>query len=265
MRISLILLVLLAAGAGTVLFRRVGHQSAAVRDVQRSPDSIVTPVITVSPIHVFEKSAYTPTLDEHTLVAMEKTWSNISLILMDLSDPLMSHLTEAGLSFTQYPQQHQKTKTSFLDNATVIESRLSDVSSNIQTLTDHYRNHQVHFFSKILEAAKALKAAEPRAYQKCLVAGQMEVWAWMGVNFTKRYWDPWVEAHRRSEAARLGLATFEREMLKLESIAQGVQEIKEHLYCLSLAVSRDDCRDCVVEKRDALVESWRRLFDLGKD
>ena len=253
------------AGAGTALFRRVEHQSAAVRDVQRSPDSIVTPVITVSPIHVFEKSAYTSTLDEHTLVAMERIWSNISLILMDLSDPLMSHLTEAVLSFTQYTQQHQKTKTSFLDNATVIESRLGDVSSNIQTLTDHYRRHQLHFYSKVLEAAEALEAAEPRAYQKRLVAGQMEVWARIGVNFTKRYWDPWVEAHRRSEAARSGLATFEGETLKLESIAQGVWDIKHHLTRLSLAVSRDDCRDCVVEKRDALVESWRRLFDLGRD
>ena len=133
-------------GTGTVLFYRLVHHSAAVRDVQRPPDSIVdtyselTPVTTVSPIHGFEKSAYTSTLDEHTLVAMENTWSNISFILMDLSDPLMSHLVRAVSKLTQLFQQHQNAYASYLDGAIVIQRRLGDASSNIRHLRNHYNS-----------------------------------------------------------------------------------------------------------------------------
>ena len=91
-----------------------------------------------------------------------------------------------------------------------------------------------------------MEGTELNYYQKFLVKGELEVWAHMGINFTKWYWDPWVEARQRSEAARLGFATFEGETLKLESVAQGVQKISRHLDLLSLAVSAKGCVNCVV-------------------
>ena len=63
--------------------------------------------------NVFEKPVYKPIVDEYTLVSMENIRHNISSILMDLSDPLISH--------AQYSPHRQKKLTSFLDDASVIE------------------------------------------------------------------------------------------------------------------------------------------------
>lgn len=56
-------------GLYTVLPYDAECQSANSRDIQR-------PVVTVSPIHEFDKSVYTSKLDEDAFEAMEKIWNN---------------------------------------------------------------------------------------------------------------------------------------------------------------------------------------------
>ena len=196
-------------------------------------------------------------LDEDTLVAMESSWSNISLSLMDLNESLMNH-TRSG-------SQYKRTLPDFLDDAAVIERRLSAVSLHVATLTNHYVRYSQDLLRSQREASKALETTVPTDYLRRLVTSDMEVWAFIGINFTKLLWDPFVDAYQRKETAGRDFATLQDEMQTLKSIAQGVRETMESLQDLTLAVSRNDPGDVVVERRASLMHSWRRLWDLGRD
>ncbi|KAF6230760.1 hypothetical protein HO133_000019 [Letharia lupina] len=228
-------------------------------------------VINLSPVHVFDRSVYMSTVDEHTLLEMEKSWSDITLTVMDTSRPL-GCLAYASEKSTRLSNQDQDKYHVFLDDVIAVQSQLEYTSLNISHLMDHYRLLRPQYHEHNSSAARALEVSERSGFKKGLIAGKFVTWAYLGVNFTKWYRDPWVKAHKTFKAAQLGVATFEGEMSKLESIAQVIQEVNHHLDRLAFVVFEDvvkgDCYSCMVRTRDILMlvrQLWGRLLAMGEE
>ena len=232
----------------------------------------LSPVITTSPIYVFDKSVYTSTLDEHTLVAMENAWSNVSSILMELSNPLEQHIIRAVSTFTQHSRHGQYPYTSYRDGALIIHKRLDEASFVIEHFIDRYRLYWPHVYEQNSKAAEARDAVKPNSLQISLIVAPGPLFtylsAYLGFNYIKMYWDPYADAYERFEVTCLALATFKREMRKLESIAQGILDIKYYVAHMSVAalgrIDQNCDIDCVVKMRDEVIQSWRRLFAQGE-
>ena len=145
----------------------------------------------------------------------------------------------------------------FLDRMTIVQRQLGFIHSNISHLMNRYRlvRHQHHEHNS--SAAKALKVLELNGPKRRAILGGYETWAYLGLNFTKKYWDPWAEANKIAEAARLGLAALEDEISRLEKITQVVVDTSHHLNRLAFVVNErateGNCDRCAVEAQDILV------------
>ena len=102
-------------------------------------------------------------------------------------------------------------------------------------------------------------------YQKRLLIGETKVWFNVVNDYTESYWEPYEQACQRYQEALQDHTAFRGEMLKQENVMRDVNRIIKGLQSLSSAVSKGDDDSVVVEKRDTLLESWRQLFDLGRD
>ena len=159
-----------------------------------------------------------------------------------------------------------------IDSIIVVQRQLEYTSSNNSHLMDHYQliRHQYH--QQNSSAANALKALEPSDLEWRAIQGGYEYWAWvLGLNFTKMYWDPWIEAKRTAEVARLNVTAFEDEMSRLEKTTQVALEINHCLDRLAFVVyggaAKGNCGGWIVEARDIfmLVRQLRgQSLDMGE-
>ena len=147
----------------------------------------------------------------------------------------------------------------FLESITVVQSQLGSIRSNVSHSINRYQLLRHHYHEHNSSAAKAVKVLEPNGLRRRAILGGYETWAYLGLNFTKMYWDPWVEANKTAEAARLGLAALEGEMSRLEKITQVALETSHRLNRLAYVVhggpTEGNFYRRTVEARDILMRA----------
>ncbi|KAL9125276.1 MAG: hypothetical protein Q9175_008106 [Cornicularia normoerica] len=209
--------------------------------------------------------------DSETLSNLILTRSEVCSSLNVTSRELIGRFACATKMYSYSDSKHAE--LTFLDEITVAHKQLSYTVSNVSYLSNLYHSIGPAYYTLVSAAVEALEAVQLSDFKRFAISAQPFSFKMAGLDATKLYWDPWIEKAKKLKEARLGIVVLEREMQRLEQIAQMVQEVDRNFERLPAAVVQGD-KKWLEQKRDQLFavvewvahvgQNWRKGIKLAR-
>ena len=193
-----------------------------------------------------DEMAYEPFLDHlhdsERLRSLVQSQSRLSLSVKATNRELTKLLVCALKRDSRADSDDKESEFALLNNiVTLVRKQVQHTVSNASGLNDLYTSIKLAYHAHNLTVAEALETTQLDDHENFLVAAQPIISRWMGRNYKKQYWDPWIEKREKLEGERSeiesGMVALEKilgRLGKIERVAQEVDGNLEHFVTLIL-------------------------------
>ena len=184
-----------------------------------------------SPPHEINITAHKAVLNElrdsKTLEELVHTRSKVYSALEMTNKHLTSSFACAVKKFSDSPSK--RAALIFLYQLTLTQTRLDSIIHEIAGLFDLYQSIAPAYYNLESAAEEELESGQLSFWQHLAVASQLEEWKWIGIDFEKIYWDPYIEKLMKWKEVESGTNALKGEIQRLEQITQVAQKVLQHL------------------------------------
>ena len=164
-----------------------------------------------------------------------------------------------GCALKRDPRAHSHDKNArlaLLRKVILVRKQVQLSVSNASGLHELYASIKPAYQTYNLAVAKALETTQLDDHEKLLVSAQPLISQWRGIDYKKRYWDPWIKKKDELDDERSkiqsAMVALERELGRLEKIALVAQEVDgnlEHFFTFIFNESKVICNACKILQR----------------
>ena len=156
-------------------------------------------------------------------------------------------------------------RLALLSKVILVRKQVQFSVSNVSGLHELYTSIKPAYQTYKLAVAKALETTQLDDHEELLVSAQPLFSQWWGIDYKKRYWDPWIKKKDELDDERSkiqsGMAALEKELGRLEKIAQVAQEVDdnlEHFITFILNDTKVMCNACNILQRGYALMKFSR-------
>ncbi|KAL8696324.1 MAG: hypothetical protein Q9201_007718 [Fulgogasparrea decipioides] len=191
------------------------------------------------PYHL-DRIAYKSVLDElhdwKRLPSLIQAQSNLGSSVAITNEELTNRLACALRQYSRATDDDLIAELGLLNNTILVHEQINYMVSNTSYLLYLYSSMRPSYYTHQANTIKAFDAVQLDNLRAFLVSAQPFIIKWLGYDYKKMYWDPWLEKGKSLEQVRSGIAALEKESGRLEEMKHVAQEIGGNLEHLAVTL-----------------------------